>query len=60
MDDVILNLSEALSRNMQAMVGFRNVAIQQYQKSNLEIVKSILTERLIDFQTFIKLILQHH
>lgn len=41
-----------LSRRMQAMVGFRNVAVHDYQKLRLEIVKSILEDHLDDFRVF--------
>jgi len=43
-------LDPALSRSMQAMVGFRNVAVHQYQDLNLDIVRSILENRLQDFR----------
>ena len=45
-------LAPALAKRMQAMVGFRNVAVHDYQELNLEIVKSILDERLGDFREF--------
>lgn len=38
-----------LSVRLQAMVGFRNIAIHDYQKLNLDIVRSVLSERLGDF-----------
>ena len=41
-----------LSRRMQAMVGFHNVAVHDYRKLNLEIVKSILENHLDDFRAF--------
>ncbi|MCF6337237.1 MAG: DUF86 domain-containing protein [Gammaproteobacteria bacterium] len=47
-------LSDELSTHMQAMVGFRNVAVHDYQKLNLAIVRAILTERLEDFRQFAK------
>lgn len=46
-----------VSRRMQAMVGFRNVAVHDYQKLSLEVVKSILENRLDDFQAFATAIL---
>lgn len=46
-----------LSRRMQAMVGFRNVAVHDYQKLSLEVVKSILEGHLSDFQDFSSAIL---
>jgi len=47
-------LSAELSSHMQAVVGFRNVAVHDYQKLNLEIVHAILGERLNDFRQFAK------
>ncbi|KIH77781.1 Uncharacterized conserved protein YutE, UPF0331/DUF86 family [Geoalkalibacter ferrihydriticus] len=51
-------LDSGLSVRLQAMVGFRNVAVHDYQKLNLDIVKYILNERLSDFQNFCKVLLQ--
>lgn len=45
-------IEPALSRRMQAMVGFRNVAVHDYQKLRLAVVKSILEEHLDDFRRF--------
>ncbi len=45
-------LDGELSVRLQAMVGFRNIAVHDYQKLNLEIVKSILEEGLQDFRRF--------
>ena len=41
-----------ISRRMQAMVGFRNVAVHDYQRLNFEIVESILEDHLNDFRAF--------
>jgi uncharacterized protein YutE (UPF0331/DUF86 family) len=35
---------------VRAMVGFRNIAVHDYQKRNLEIVRSILERILGDFR----------
>jgi len=48
-------ISQTLAHDLQAMVGFRNIAIHDYQKINLEIVKSILTTKLKNFEEFIHL-----
>lgn len=37
---------------MQAMVGFRNVAVHDYQSMSLPILRAILNGHLADFQTF--------
>ena len=47
-----------LSRRMQAMVGFRNITVHDYQNLNLEVVKSILENHLDDFRTFSKVMLE--
>lgn len=41
-----------ISQQMQAMVGFRNVAVHDYQKMSLVIVQAILQNHLSDFQDF--------
>jgi uncharacterized protein YutE (UPF0331/DUF86 family) len=41
-----------LSKNMQSMVGFRNIAIHNYQKLSLPILRSILESHLVDFRSF--------
>ncbi len=47
-------LSSEVSKHMQAMVGFHNIAVHDYQKLNLDIVKAILRERLDDFRQYAK------
>lgn len=47
-------IDQALSEHMQAMVGFRNVAVYNYQTLSLDIVRAILEHRLADFDRFIK------
>jgi uncharacterized protein YutE (UPF0331/DUF86 family) len=37
---------------MNHMVGFRNVAVREYTRLNLEAVHAIITQRLDDFRTF--------
>lgn len=41
-----------ISRRMQAMVRFRNVAVHDYQKLSLAVVKSIPENHLNDFRAF--------
>lgn len=50
-------IEQDLSRRMQAMVGFRNVAVHDYQRLSLEVVKSILENHLDDFRAFSGVIL---
>ena len=41
-------ISEELAQTLVAMVGFRNVAVHDYQVLKLEIVRSIIEEKLSD------------
>lgn len=52
-------LSKDLSQKMQSMVGFRNIAIHDYQAINAEILKTILTRHLKDLEDFYTGILVH-
>ncbi len=45
-------LSTASARAMQAMCGFRNIAVQDYRKLSLDVLKSILMHHLPDLETF--------
>lgn len=51
-------ITENLSHNLQSMVGFRNLAVHDYQKLNLDIVRSIIKTHLADFQAFAKIALK--
>lgn len=46
------HLDEALATAMKRMVGFRNIAIHEYDKLNLDIVKTIITTRLDEVRKF--------
>lgn len=39
----------SLSKKLKAMVGFRNIAVHDYQAINLEILKNIIEKNLSDF-----------
>jgi uncharacterized protein YutE (UPF0331/DUF86 family) len=41
-----------LAQRMQRMVGFRNVAIHEYTRLNLEVVHALITKQLDDFRAF--------
>lgn len=41
-----------LAQRLQRMVGFRNVAVHEYTRLNLDVVLSIITNQLDDFRTF--------
>lgn len=47
-----------LADRLRKMVGFRNVAVHDYQKLNLDIVRRIVVERLEDFLAFARLLLR--
>lgn len=45
-------LSADLTTRMQRMVGFRNIAVHEYARLNLDVVQAIITKQLDDFRTF--------
>jgi len=45
-------IPDELSHRLQAMVGFRNIAIHNYKAINLEIIRSIINNHLDDFLQF--------
>ncbi|MDQ0862011.1 DUF86 domain-containing protein [Bacillus sp. V2I10] len=49
----------SLGQKMKAMVGFRNIAVHDYQEVNLVILQKILEDHLIDFMEYTKTILMH-
>ena len=50
-------INNDLAEKMKAMVGFRNIAVHDYQNLNLNILQSIIERRLSDFSEFSKAIL---
>jgi uncharacterized protein YutE (UPF0331/DUF86 family) len=50
-------ISSLLGQKMKAMVGFRNIAVHDYQEVNLVILQKILEDHLIDFMKFTKTVL---
>lgn len=51
-------ISDTLRDRLKAMVGFRNVAVHDYRKLNLEVVINIVEEHLTDFRKFGEAVLQ--
>ena len=47
-----------LRDRLKAMVGFRNVAVHDYRKLNLEIVRAVVEKRLGDFREFGEILLK--
>lgn len=45
-------IDEVLAKRLKAMVGFRNVAVHDYQALNLAIVQKIIEEHLEDLKAF--------
>jgi uncharacterized protein YutE (UPF0331/DUF86 family) len=52
-------IPESMSDKMKAMVGFRNIAIHNYQAIDLTILKAILTDHLKDLEDFYTTIIHH-
>ena len=51
-------LPAELSQALQRLVGFRNIAIHDYRKVNLDIVESLLREEPARLRQFVKLCVQ--
>jgi uncharacterized protein YutE (UPF0331/DUF86 family) len=52
-------LPSSLSEKMKSMVGFRNIAVHDYQEINLVILQKILENHLVDFFLYTKTILMY-
>lgn len=52
-------ITEEIASNMKAMVGFRNIAVHDYQTINTNILKKIIEHHLDDFTSFTKQILAY-
>lgn len=46
-------LSNELLKNIKGMIGFRNIAVHNYQKLNLDIIQKVIENHLVDFEKFI-------
>ncbi len=47
-----------LSEHLRKMIGFRNIAVHEYQDPNIEIVRTVITESTEDLLEFSRLMLQ--
>ena len=47
-------ISAQSAKAMKNMVGFRNIAVHDYQRIQLEILNAILTRHLPDFESFLQ------
>lgn len=52
-------ISSDLSARMQKMVGFRNVAVHDYTKINVDVLKSVLEKDLKDVEEFYSAVLKY-
>ena len=51
-------MDAALAKTLMNMVGFRNIAVHDYQNLNLDILEAILEKHLDEFKGFTKIVLQ--
>lgn len=51
-------IDDSLLKRMQSMVGFRNIAIHDYQSIDVDILKSILTKNLKDLEEFYTVVIK--
>ena len=52
-------IDEETAKRLKAMVGFRNIAVHDYQTINLNILEQIVEQHLEDFTDFTKQILKY-
>ena len=52
-------IDEEIAKRLKAMVGFRNIAVRDYQTINLTILEKIVEKHLEDFTDFTKQILKY-
>lgn len=52
-------IDENLAKRLKAMVGFRNIAVHDYQVIHLGILQQIIEKHLVDFSNFTKQILHY-
>ncbi|MDP2811758.1 MAG: DUF86 domain-containing protein [Rhodocyclaceae bacterium] len=45
-------LDRELGKHLEGMVGFRNIAVHNYRELDIDVVRSILSDRLGDMKTF--------
>ncbi|MZQ75499.1 MAG: DUF86 domain-containing protein [Peptoclostridium sp.] len=52
-------IDEGILKKIKGMIGFRNIAVHNYQKLNLEILEKVIENNVSDFDEFIKAILKY-
>lgn len=51
-------ISQEIAEKLKAMVGFRNIAVHDYQNVNLEIVQKIIEKHLNDLKRFVDIVIK--
>ncbi|APH13781.1 hypothetical protein NPD5_1772 [Clostridium sporogenes] len=46
-------ISDELLKKIKGMIGFRNIAVHNYQKLNLGVIQKVIEEHLGDFEEFL-------
>lgn len=52
-------IDSSLKQKMECMVGFRNIAVHDYESINPEILKSIVKNHLSDIEEFYTVLIKH-
>ena len=52
-------IDKSLAKKMEKMVGFRNIAVHDYQPINIDIIKAILSKHLQDFEIYYSVIYRY-
>lgn len=50
-------IDQEMSARMKSMVGFRNIAVHDYQSIQIPVLKSILDHHLNDFEKYVQRII---
>ncbi len=53
-------ISEELAKRLKGMVGFRNIAVHDYQRLDLTIIQKIIEFHLNDFVAFTEQVLRYN
>lgn len=51
-------IPSGIANHMRAMVGFRNIAVHQYQSLSIPVLRAILDQHLDDFMAFTRCLIQ--
>jgi len=52
-------IDDELGQKLQAMVGFRNVVVHNYQELKIEILKAVLDVHLVDYRQFASFLIEN-